>query len=94
MMEKILNECGPMSGDLQLFFLGDLVNKGPNSVKVVNFVRMLSQTGRAVVIRGNHDEALLEEYYTSNYVWKFWNWITKSQYFYLNVSRREFYQKN
>jgi len=57
-----------------LFFVGDLVNKGPQSSKTVKFVKRLVQGGRAHVVRGNHDEALLEQVYTATMlgcVWRF-----------------------
>ena len=41
-----------------LVFVGDLIDKGPDSVGVVNFVRKLSQTRLAsvVLVEGNHEE--------------------------------------
>ncbi|RHY99217.1 hypothetical protein DYB35_012599 [Aphanomyces astaci] len=42
-----------------LVFVGDLVNKGPNSVDVVQFAR---QSG-ALCVRGNHDDAALSAWY-------------------------------
>ncbi|ETV90861.1 hypothetical protein H310_14418 [Aphanomyces invadans] len=42
-----------------LVFVGDLVNKGPKSVKVVQFAR---ESG-ALCVRGNHDDAALNGYY-------------------------------
>ena len=85
-IEKILTELGPMSGDLQLFLLGDLANKGPNSAETVKFVRTLANEGKAHLVRGNHDEALLEQYFTSNYLNRFWKWITCSKYSYMKVT--------
>ena len=43
----------PESGD-ELWVLGDLVNYGPQPSEVVNFVRAHA----AVVVRGNHDNAV------------------------------------
>ena len=90
MLEKVLTSLGPTSGDLQLFFLGDLVNKGPNSADVVKFVRTLAHEGKAHIVRGNHDEALLEEYFTSNYFNRFIKWITWNKYSYMTVIGRRF----
>ena len=81
----MLTSLGPMSGDLQLFFLGDLGNKGPKSAETIRFIRTLALEGKAHVVRGNHDEALLEEFFTSNYVKRFWKWIWRSNYSYMKV---------
>jgi len=40
-------------------FVGDLINRGPDSVSVVRLVSKLRKEGRAVSILGNHDEAML-----------------------------------
>ena len=58
---KLLGQELPKGQDFVLFFLGDLVNKGPHSSKTVKFVRRLVTAGKAHVVRGNHDEAMLEE---------------------------------
>lgn len=40
-----------------LVFLGDLVDKGPNSAEVVRYIRTLSEVGiaRVVLVKGNHE---------------------------------------
>ncbi len=44
----------------RLIFLGDLVDRGPDSVGVVNLVRRLIAEQRAFCVAGNHDEKFLK----------------------------------
>ena len=47
-----------------LYLLGDLVNKGPNSKGVIDYIFKLKRNNFQVFcIRGNHDQMLLDAYY-------------------------------
>lgn len=53
----LLNEIAPGSDD-QVYFLGDLIDRGPNSAQVVNFVKESSYT----CLLGNHEQLLLDAF--------------------------------
>ena len=44
----------------RLIFVGDLVDRGPDSLGVVDLVRRLVAAGRAFCVAGNHDEKFLK----------------------------------
>jgi bis(5'-nucleosyl)-tetraphosphatase (symmetrical) len=45
-----------------LWFVGDIVNRGPKSLECLRFVKQLQQQGRAEMVLGNHDIHLLAAY--------------------------------
>ncbi len=54
---KLLLNLEALSRDDQLVFCGDLVDKGPDSVDTVKFVRQLREEGfNVVLVLGNHEE--------------------------------------
>jgi len=57
-LKALLERCNLRSTD-KLFFIGDLIDKGPDSVGVVKFVYNLSLDYEVMLILGNHEEKFL-----------------------------------
>lgn len=49
--------------EVETYFVGDLVNRGPENLRVLRIVRDLVEAGRGGVVLGNHDVALLHVAY-------------------------------
>tara|TARA_B100001123_G_scaffold408216_1_gene501195 strand:+ start:1081 stop:1869 length:789 start_codon:yes stop_codon:yes gene_type:complete len=57
-LDQLLEKLQPQEGD-RLVFLGDLIDKGPDSPGVVRRVRELSTEFPLTLIQGNHEEMFL-----------------------------------
>jgi bis(5'-nucleosyl)-tetraphosphatase (symmetrical) len=56
-LQQLLGEIGYRAAEDRLWFVGDLVNRGPQSLEILRFVRSLGK--RAISVLGNHDLHLL-----------------------------------
>ncbi|KAK6190096.1 hypothetical protein SNE40_002031 [Patella caerulea] len=56
-LQEIVSEAQKEHGDTLFIFVGDMVNKGPKNVEVLDFISTL----KSYAVRGNHDEVVLRE---------------------------------
>ena len=60
-LNELLERAEKKYGDeFELWQVGDLVNRGPGNLRVLERVRSLDEQGRAHCVLGNHETALLE----------------------------------
>jgi bis(5'-nucleosyl)-tetraphosphatase (symmetrical) len=59
-LQQLLKSCGYRRDHDRLWFVGDLVNRGPKSLQVLRFVKQLED--KAIVVLGNHDLHLITQY--------------------------------
>lgn len=59
---RLLEEINYDSETDHLWFVGDIVNRGPKSLECLTFVKEMHQQGKADIVLGNHDFHLLAAY--------------------------------
>ena len=58
-LRKLINQLSPEQSD-QIIFLGDYVNKGPDSLAVIEEIISLTDKFSVFCLLGNHDKLLLD----------------------------------
>lgn len=58
-LRQLLQRLGPKGPGDHIVFVGDLVDKGPDSAGVVRMARKLAEAVRVTLVLGNHEETLL-----------------------------------
>ena len=61
-LQGLLKQIDYEPKDDQLWFVGDIVNRGPKSLECLRFVKKLQESGRGAMVLGNHDFHLLASY--------------------------------
>lgn len=61
-LQQLLTEIDYNAENDHLWFVGDIVNRGPKSLECLQFVKKLCQQGKADIVLGNHDFHLLAAY--------------------------------
>lgn len=61
-LQALLKQIDYQPENDHLWFVGDIVNRGPKSLECLRFVKTLQQQGRADMVLGNHDFHLLAAY--------------------------------
>lgn len=78
-IEKLDRLLGYITEDARAFglsprvvFLGDLIDRGPDSRGVVERAKTLTERGEAIAIKGNHEELMLHAYANRESVGIYW----------------------
>ncbi len=58
-LKKLLFEVVKITSSDFIYFLGDLIDRGPRVKQTVDFVKDLWERGKALSVRGNHEDMLL-----------------------------------
>lgn len=65
--QLLFHQLESISANNKYYFLGDYIDRGPDSRKVLDFLMNLNQKNKEVVIlRGNHEQMMLDNYNNSS----------------------------
>lgn len=72
LLEHIRVDAVRLGADYRIVFLGDLVDRGPDSRTVVERAKQATETGEAIALKGNHEELMLNAYHNRESVGIYW----------------------
>ncbi len=62
LLEHIRVDAARLKAAYRIVFLGDLIDRGPDSRAVIERAMQATQTGEALTLKGNHEELMLHAY--------------------------------
>jgi serine/threonine protein phosphatase 1 len=68
----IRDDARNVGGPTKIVFLGDLIDRGPDSRAVVTRAKHLCESGAAIAIKGNHEELMLHAYDKTESIGVYW----------------------
>lgn len=72
LIEKLECECEYIKNSDMLIFLGDYIDRGPDSKKVISFVRQLQQeSDNVIALMGNHEKMCIDYLKHEDSCWAF-----------------------
>ena len=57
---ELLDKANAVNDDTVIFFVGDMLNRGPKNLEVLNF--LVEQSLSMFAVRGNHEDIILQEH--------------------------------
>lgn len=72
LLDFVRNDARRLGAPHKIVFLGDLIDRGPDSRAVVERAMQATESGEALAIKGNHEELLLHAYANRESVGIYW----------------------
>ena len=75
LLEKLINSISNTIKDMQYVFVGDYIDRGPDSEGVLDFLMELNKSESCVFLKGNHEQMCLDAH-TDPYGQSFYHWCS------------------
>src|SRR5436305_1471472 len=63
LVSKCIQHTGVLERPIKFVFVGDYIDRGPNSRGVIDFLIELAEKYECVFLRGNHEDMLMHDHY-------------------------------